>query len=1611
MDINYKFSNLIGSVYRQGQVTFSPDGNTVISPVGNKLSLFDLKNNVSRTLALETSYSIYSVAINVSGTHMALADQKGQVHYINMRSETVLYKYSSCRKIKSLQFSPNGRMLAVCRDNDLQLFELSLTENQMFHPFSLFRTYKLSSESLNCVEWSSDSSLLVAGGDDKLIRVVGSRDFRNLFVHPISAHKGEIVNCQFLKSSYDMITICKRGVANVWTSSHQIGDLEEGVWRRDNRETTEEEMSKKIFFEKTKKFSLSESSGSGKNVDITSCKLHANSNVLVTAFDNGVFVLHEIPSFSLIHNLRVSDLKITTVAINLSGDWLAIGCGKGSAAQLVVWEWQSETYVMKQQSHSLRVTSAKYSPDGSYIATGAEDGKVKIWNSKTSFCTVTFAEHTSSVTAVRWTQNGRAILSASLDGTVRAHDLKRYRNFRTLVCPEPTQLGCLAVDSAGDIVIAGGKEVFNIFVWSMDTGHLLDILSGHEANISAVDIHSNFIVSSSWDRTVKLWSIVNSQADTTELAHEAVDVCFSPGGDVVAVLTLDSTITFYESKEMAFIGSIEAHLDLDPSRGRFDTITRQNAVKSKSFTTIAFSPDGNLLLAGGESNNFCLYSVTDRLLMKKFTVTENRSLDGVALDVNRRNFTEFGNMELVDTSDEEEERGNKKAIQLPGTKNFDLGERRSHPEMSVFAVTYCPTGRRFAVCSTEGVGIYSLDVVSLFDPFQLDSRTNPDVVRRALEINDYSLALMASLKLADSQFICDSLESTSITQIPLVVKNLPLAYAERLLKWMSDGNIVSSTRHVHFYMIWLRALLQEHGMRLKGRADVATLTGVQQILAHHSQLISSMANQNKYSLTYFLNARKIKRPEEKKEKQEEEDDGESMPRVSKPEGAKWQNAEMSVDNFNDENFAFLASFEEILADNVEEDVPKKRKQIKKKPPKEDFEASGSKFSTEETDQPEVDVEEKRRLKKERRKKQMALNKLKKKERLAKRKTKEQNSQTKSSDDSSEVDQEKKKEENKGKKRKAGESGAVEPKIPKVENSVKKTPKETDEENGKLAVSPDSVAFDVSAWKNFHCLPSEILDAIVDLKFSEPTEIQSSVLPSAVRDRMDILGAAETGSGKTLAFGIPAICRLLEQDEKAQGPRVLMIAPTRELCIQIMSHVKALIKFTKFTAQCIVGGLAQPKQERLIKTRPPEIIVATPGRLWSMLENAAPGSYFANLKDLRCLVVDETDRMVEEGHFEELTHILNKIHEEAETEKLQTLVFSATLTFAQTQSNKKQLTPEQKIQRLIELTGLREGNRKIVDLTRQLGTAGCLVETRINCSDLLDKDTSLMYLLSRYSGRTLVFVNSVDAARRLHGILSALRRNPLLLHAKMLQRQRLRNLERFTAEPNSVLLATDVAARGLDIKGIDHVIHYQVPKAAETYIHRSGRTARARNRGLTILLVDPPSRNHYTRLCRNLNRMEDLDIFPIDNEPLMETLRRRVKLASELDKLTFRCKKIRLNESWFEKTAREAGLEYDETRNRELEGANEEVDQMKNKERQIRNELGIELERPLPRQNGSDYLKTRYITPDIVSKLNATKESAIDLFHEKKAEAKEWKKRNRKAIKTVDIKIKPEKKRK
>src|ERR1700760_3502111 len=251
------------------------------------------------------------------------------------------------------------------------------------------------------------------------------------------------------------------------------------------------------------------------------------------------------PSTELISS-SVSQTTVSHVLINSTGNWLALSSAKLS--QLLVWDWQSESYILKQQSHHDSLNALAYTPDAQKIVTCADDGKIKLWDVRSGFCSVTFTEHTSGVTACEFAKRGTVLFTASLDGSVRAFDLIRYRCFRTFTAPKRLSFSSIAVDPSGEVVAAGSLDSFDIHIWSVQTGQLLDRLSGHEGPVSALAFAPNggLLVSGSWDRTARMWSIFNQPqpSEPLQLQADVLDIAIRPDSAQLAISTLNGQLSF-----------------------------------------------------------------------------------------------------------------------------------------------------------------------------------------------------------------------------------------------------------------------------------------------------------------------------------------------------------------------------------------------------------------------------------------------------------------------------------------------------------------------------------------------------------------------------------------------------------------------------------------------------------------------------------------------------------------------------------------------------------------------------------------------------------------------------------------------------------------------------------------------------------------------------------------------------------------------------------------------------------------------------------------------------------------------------------------------------------
>ena len=531
---------------------------------------------------------------------------------------------------------------------------------------------------------------------------------------------------------------------------------------------------------------------------------------------------------------------------------------------------------------------------------------------------------------------------------------------------------------------------------------------------------------------------------------------------------------------------------------------------------------------------------------------------------------------------------------------------------------------------------------------------------------------------------------------------------------------------------------------------------------------------------------------------------------------------------------------------------------------------------------------------------------------------------------------------------------------KTEKSIKKSERDgTSNENPFTALETDEKeGGDVTAWKELD-LSSETLSALSRLNFTHPTPIQIATIPRILNGH-DVIGKASTGSGKTLAFGIPIYEYILKarhtglhngsSDEKQSlcSPTALIISPTRELAVQLSSHFADLCS-SDVSIATITGGFSVHKQQRQLAYA--DIIIGTPGRLWEVMNG--DNEMIQKLFKAQFLILDEADRLLSEGHFVEVEEILNVLGRKADAnddtespqadnprDHRQTLVFSATFQkdLQQKLAGKSKTfsmetpTNTQSMEHLLRKINFREAHPQFVDVNPASQMASNLREGIVECAGS-EKDLYLYTtLLLHPNPRTLVFTNSITSVRRLLPLLQNLNLTIYGLHSQMPQKARLRSIERFSSPTfsptTSVLIATDVAARGLDISAVDLIIHYHVPRTADMYVHRSGRTARANRSGDSLLLCAPEevqgvrrlvakvhARHHHaltsTDTTAENNYSKNFFIRTLDlDRRVIARLKPRVALSKKIADAGLAKEKKGHEDNWLKTAAEDLGVEYD-----------------------------------------------------------------------------------------------------
>lgn len=761
-----------------------------------------------------------------------------------MPRRVVLYHFSFKSPVTALSFSPSGRHFIVGLGRKIEAWHVPSTPDSNadgeleFAPFVKHHTHVQHFDDVRHIEWSHDSRFFLTSSKDLTARIWSIDQEEGFTPTVLSGHRQGVIGAWFSKDQETIYTVSKDGAVFDWQYVARLGQDDDMV---DDDDLRWRIVNKHYFMQNS--------------ATVRCAAFHPESNLLVAGFSNGIFGLYEMPDFNMIHTLSISQNEIDFVTINKSGEWLAFGASK--LGQLLVWEWQSESYILKQQGHFDSMNSLVYSPDGQRIVTVADDGKIKVWDTESGFCIVTFTEHTSGITACEFSKKGNVLFTSSLDGSIRAWDLIRYRNFRTFTAPERLSFSCMAVDPSGEIVAAGSVDSFDIHIWSVQTGQLLDRLSGHEGPVSSLAFAPNggLLVSGSWDRTARIWSIFNrtQTSEPLQLNSDVLDIAFRPDSLQIAISTLDGNLSFWSVSEAEQQAGLDGRRDVSGGRKIGDRRTAANVAGTKAFNTIRYSTDGSCLLAGGNSKYICLYSVTTMVLLKKYTVSVNLSLQGTQEFLNSKLLTEAGPQGLLDEQGEASDFEDRIDRSLPGSKRGDPSARRKNPDVRVNGVAFSPNGSAFCAASTEGLLIYSLDTTIQFDPFDLNMEITPTSTLAVLEKEkDYLKALVMAFRLNEAGLIQRVFQAIPYTDIPLVVEQFPSVYVARLLRYVAAQT--EQSPHVEFCLLWIKALVDKHGAWLsanRGKVDVE-LRVVARAVSKMRDEIRKLADENVYMVDYLL---------------------------------------------------------------------------------------------------------------------------------------------------------------------------------------------------------------------------------------------------------------------------------------------------------------------------------------------------------------------------------------------------------------------------------------------------------------------------------------------------------------------------------------------------------------------------------------------------------------------------------------------------------------------------------------------------------------------------------------------------------------------------------------
>lgn len=913
---SYKFNNLLGVPYNGGDILFFSESSNLISNVDNRVCIHDIKFNRTHVLGCEARSNISKMCLSPDECILICVDEDNYGSIINFQKGLILNRMQFPGSVGFISYSHNGHYVAAAVDSGIYIWYAPCISKGW--QLILKRKHIIHNSKVNSLDWSRCNRLLLTASNDMTVRLISIEKIDHFDTVAFVAHKNPVVSAYFTKSMQSIFSVSSEGVIIFWRpSSKKEGQGKKVVTPKkilprqikkpkinnylikdtdsDSEPELYDEIRSKYWIEALRAY-VNQSKGT----IITGCTFSYEKNLVAISTSNGVFTLYGISVgldadstdprsilINSIHTFSLSNSPLTSLKFGAKGEWLALGAAK--MGQLIIWEWQSESYILKQQGHSYGIQCSSFSPAGlnqgkwcgrashdnylgigsrTIVATGGVDGKIKLWDISSGYNFATFSDHIAPISKIIFNPQGNAILSASLDGSIRAYDIMRYRNFRTLTADEDTgiQFTCIAIDRTGDLVVAGTQgEGCKIYVWSFQTGKLVDKLSGHTSNI--VDIafcpslsSPGILASASWDGTVRIWDLyarIGKGATGETLVHSSsvLSIAFDPrGNNMLATSSLSGNITFWDINKGNVEGSIDGLRDIHSGRGSSDAFsannsrngggklganTNQNINRNQHFSSICYSSNGRFLLASSRNSaRVCLYDTLTFTLVSTVQLTNSRFFSGIRMELNSNSNSSKKKKRILESENPDEIwnpsnrlRQKEKIISehnsLPGTLVGEFSSPNKQSQFTVYEVTFSQNSSHWIASTNHGAFLFSIDTLgnsysgssthlNMIDTFKkqiITREVNVRNINNFLKEGDFLRGLILALAMNNFNILTNTYIQIPINSVDYIVQNIVSFLLPNILNFL---RIVTNPNNKQFFrlerhLIWLESIIRVHG--------------------------------------------------------------------------------------------------------------------------------------------------------------------------------------------------------------------------------------------------------------------------------------------------------------------------------------------------------------------------------------------------------------------------------------------------------------------------------------------------------------------------------------------------------------------------------------------------------------------------------------------------------------------------------------------------------------------------------------------------------------------------------------------------------------------------------